>query len=387
VVKTTDQQLLFYSSSLLNAEGQEEVKTLTLIEQFSPRCTVYNGCLPRYSEKYPVTITDRAEMFGSGVNAWLIQTAHKRLPHQFLDIFQPRVEKFMQGLFAQIIFIAESMRTMSRCTGFATAMDRSMTSRLLAAIADSRSIPTVGIQPQIISSSPRYTKPSVKRLGVIDDSQIDVYESLGADRGSLAVIGSVNITSRLRRIEECEISFGKPANPRRILFAMQHSSDFEMVSTALALRSISVRLDLDVVVKPHPHQELPVLHEIRRIFSDNAKVTVLSRESDTYEAVADCGIVVGFFSSVLLESALSGKPVVVSAFRDIHPSIDFSVRGLAMKALNPKELELHLNDILVAGPVSTGVRKSTSEYMDRNPQFKRPYSDATIEKFIKSHLR
>ena len=87
----------------------------------------------------------------------------------------------------------------------------------------------------------------------------------------------------------------------------------------------SVRLDLDVVVKPHPHQELPVLHEIRRIFSDNSKVTVLSRESDTYEAVANCGIVVGFFSSVLLESALSGKPVVVSAFRDIHPSIDLSI--------------------------------------------------------------
>lgn len=387
IVKNTDQQLLFYSSGLLNAEGQEEVKTLTLIEQLSPRCTVYNGCLPRYSEKYPATITDRAEMFGSGVNAWFVQTACKRLPHQFLDIFQPRLEKFIQGLFAQIIFISESMRTMSRCSGFATAMDRSMTSRILAAIADSRGIRTIGIQPQIISSSPRYTKPSVNRLGVIDDSQIDIYESLGGERSALTVIGSVNITSRLRRIEECEAACGKPAKLRRILFAMQHSTNFEMVSTALALRDISVRLDLDVVVKPHPHQELPVLHEIRRIFSNNGNVTVLSRESDTYEAVADCGIVVGLFSSVLLESALSGKPVVVSAFRDLHPSIDFSVRGLAMKALNPEELEAHLNDILAAGPVSTGVRQSTSKYMDRNPQFKRPYSDVTIEQFLESFLR
>ncbi len=385
--RKSNKQLLFYSSGLLNAEGQEEVKALTLIEQLSPRSTVYNGCAARYVQKYPATLMSEADIFKSGVNAWFMQTARKRLPQKFLDIFQPKVEKFIQGLFPQIIFIAESMRTMSRCSLFATAMDRSMTSRILSAIADSRGIPTIGIQPQIISSSPRYTKPAVQKMGVIDDSQVDVYESLGASRDSMTTIGSVNITSRLLRIEECEAAFGKPPSLRRVLFAMQHSTTFEMISTALALRDIADRLGLEIVVKPHPHQEVPVLHEIRRIFSKHENVSVLSRESDTYEAAASCGIVVGLYSSVLLESALSGKPVVVSAFKDIHPSIDFSVRGLALKALDPEQLEAHLTDIMSNGPAFAAVKQSSAQYLNRNPQFKRPYSDAAIEQFIESSMR
>lgn len=386
LAKKSDRPLLFYSSSLLGVGGQEEVKKITLSEQISPYCTVYNGCHSRYQDKYPKLILDRAKFFDEKVTNWFFATIEKRLPSQCIDIFRPRLNRFIRGLFVNTIFIAESMRSMERCSLFATAMDRSMVSRILSAIADIRSIPSIGIQPQIISSSPRYLKPAVRRMGVIDDAQVDVFESLGASRSNLAIIGSINILARLIQMDECAKLSADSMNPRRVLFAMQHSNAHEMISTSIALRDISRKLGIEVVVKPHPHQELPVLHEVRRIFGRSDNIKVLSRDSDTYVAAANCGIVVGLFSSVLLEAALSGKPVVVVAFKELHASIDFSVRGLALKVHNADELEANLTDILNDGPLLTGLRTSIANYLTKNPQFEKPYSQAYIDRFVESAL-
>lgn len=386
LARNSKNPLLFYSTALMSAQSQDEVKTVTLLEQLSAHCTVYNGCLAKYRDKYPQQTLEATLMFSERVADWVFATSSKRLPYLFIDIFRPRLEKFIQGLFTQTIFIAESMRIMKRCKLVATSMDRSMVSRILTAIADINEVPTIGIQPQIISASPRYMRPAVQRMGVIDDAQVDVYEMLGANRSALSVIGSVNILNRLLQIAECESEASEPPNLRRILFAMQHSNPNDMLWTANALRDISAKHGFEIIVKPHPHQELPVLHEVRRIFSQSNNVAVLARTADTYKAAATCGIVVGLFSSVLLEAAISGKPVVIAAYNDLHPTIDFSLRGLALKALTYDELESLLLDILHKGSKFNALQNSVQDYLRRNPQFEKPYSDALIDQFIESAL-
>lgn len=386
LAKNSKKPLLFYSSGLMNARSQDEVKTVTLLEQLSAHCTVYNGCLAKYRDKYPQQTLEATLMFSERVTDWVFATSNKRFPYMLIDIFRPRLEKFIQGLFTQTIFIAESMRIMKHCKLVATSMDRTMMSRILTAIADIHCVPTIGIQPQIISASPRYMKPSVQRMGVIDDAQVDVYGTLGADKSTLSVIGSVNILTRLSQMEECESEASEPPNPRRILFAMQHSNPNDMLLTANALRDISEEHGFEIIVKPHPHQELPVLHEVRRLFSTSNNVTVLARTSDTYKVAATCGVVVGLFSSVLLEAAIAGKPVVIAAFNDLHPTIDFSLRGLALKALSYEELESLLLDVVNKGSKFNDLQNSVNEYLRRNPQFKRPYSDTRIDQFIESAL-
>lgn len=387
LAEMTKYPLLFYSSALMSLQNQDEAKTVALMERLSSHCTVYNGCLASYKDKYPEQTREHIPMLTERLTDFLLATSSKRLPYLFIDIFRPRLENFIQGLFTHTIFIAESMRIMKRCKLVATSMDRSMVSRILTAIADINEVPTIGIQPQIISASPRYMKPAVKRMGVIDDAQADVFEMLGADRSALSVIGSVNIINRLFQIAKCESEASEPPNSRRILFAMQHSNPNDMLWIANALRDISAKHGFEIIVKPHPHQELPVLHEIRRIFSSSNNVTLLARSADTYKAVATCGIVVGLFSSVLLEAAICEKPVVVAAYNDLHPTVDFSLSGLALKARNYHELETLLLDILKNASTFKNQKISLQRYLNRNPQFQRPYSDTFIDKFVESALR
>lgn len=387
IEKYSSLPILFFNSGLLPAIGQDEIKSITLSGNLSDRCTVYNGHLTRFRAKYQdETLLQYADLFQGPLYERLVALARQRLPEEFINIFKPRLVKYTDSLFAQIIFVAEATRTMGQSVLLATSMDRNHISRVLSAIAKSKKVHSFGIQPQIISASTRYRKPAVDVMGVIDTSQIETYKRLGASEGTLKAVGSVNIISRLINMDEATIAFKGPSTAKTIFFAMQHSNPVDMIETSIALKEICKRCGYKLLVKPHPHQELPILNEVRGLFDDASFVSVLGRNSDTYEAVARCSIVVGLFSSVLLESALYGKDVVVAAFRDIEESIDFSRLGLAVKARNSEQLDFLLSDLVEKGPISEKLYASRNQYLQLNPQFLPPYCNSVIEQFISEQL-
>lgn len=390
IVDTVDKRsslpMLYYSSSLLPVVGQEEVKTISLLEDLSKRCAVYNGNILSFKSKYPPEILDYSSFFSGPFFDRFQELVRQRLPEGFIDIFRGRILKYCESLFAQTIFAAEAGHAMDRAVLYATSMDRSHISRILAAVARKKKVPSIGIQPQIISKSSRYKAPAVDCMGVIDTSQVTTFVDLGADPTKLLPIGSVNISERLRTMDEAVQRFGSTPPRGSILFAMQHSTSFEMLATAQALKDICSRYGFTLIVKPHPHQEFPVLNKVRSIFGDSSFVRVLGRDSDTYDAVARSQLIVGLFSSVLFEGALYGKDVVVSAFRDLDPSIDFSRLGLAVKAHNPETLELAIVELIRGGDLARTLLESRNAYLDLNPQLKRPYDAKSVENFIASRL-
>ncbi|MDQ6212209.1 capsular polysaccharide export protein, LipB/KpsS family [Achromobacter insolitus] len=390
IVDTVDRRsnlpILFYNSGLLPASGQEEVKLIALLADLSKRCAVYNGNLAKFRSKYPEEILESASFFSDRFFERVLELARQRLPEEFVDIFRPRISKYCESLFAQVIFVAEAGHAMDRAVVYATAMDRSHISRILAALARSRKVASIGIQPQIISTSTRYKPPAVDRMGVIDTSQVGVFSALGAKPDRLERIGSVNIDARLSSMDEAVKEYGREPTPGSILFAMQHSTSFEMLATARALKSICERNELTLIVKPHPHQELPILNEVRAIFGECAFARVLGRDSDTYDAVARSAIIVGLFSSVLLESALYGKDVVVAAFREIDESIDFSLSGLAVKVHDEAALEDVILQLKNGGEVARALQVSRNAYLQENPQLGQPFDGSSVEKFIAAHI-
>lgn len=378
--------IVFYNSALMNISGQDEVKNLTLSENLSRCCTVYKGNLSHYKSKYPENILEKINFFNGPFSEYYYELLSQNLSVQFLDVFSPRLNKFIGLLFSHIVFIAEASQLMSQASLFATSMDRIYISRILAAIARKQAVPSIGVQPQIVSTSPRYKPPAVDRMGVIDTSQVETYQKLGAPIEKLYTVGSVNILSRLNQIEE---SINKSKDTQKndfIFFAMQHSNSSSMISTAQALKKISLAYGYRVVVKPHPHQELPILNEVRDIFSDAPLVNVLNRNSDTYEHLAYCSVVVGLFSSVLFESALYGIPVIVAAFDELDDSVDFTQKGIAIKASNPEELETIIIDIFESGPNTIKLKEDQNEYLIKNPQFLPPYNSRYIDNFIATQI-
>lgn len=378
--------VIFFNSGLLPVSGQEEAKSISLNQSLSDKCAVYNGNFGYFKQKYPLEVLESSAIFGEDLYLRIIDLVRHRLPDRFIDIFVPRIRKYCELMFSHVIFVAEVSRVMNKATFYASSMDRSYIARILSALARQEKVPSIGIQPQIISASLRYKPPSVDHMGVIDTSQVAVYQQLGADPKSLHAVGSVNVMSRLRMMSDAAASYGREPDRRKIFFAMQHSTAYEMVETALALQKICAQQGYQLIVKPHPHQELPILNKVRSLFADSPFVKILSRESDTYEAVAQCSIVVGLFSSVLLESALYGKDVVVAAFRDIEESIDFSRLGVAIKVKSAEELDLVLMDLVSRGESASQLEMGRIAYLRENPQFLAPYSTVILEQFIAQHI-
>jgi hypothetical protein len=388
LARRSDFPLLFHSSVLMSTSGREEAKDWISDIGLSQRCTVYEGGPRRFRETYPAAVVDKLTRLFQRVFVTLSRASRENVPGDLLDVLAPRLLKYVRDLTTQVIFAHESMSAMTGCKLVATALDRTIVSRILCAIAKDKGIPSIGIQPLILSMSSRYRAPAVDCMGVIDTAQLEIHRSLGAHPGSLEVIGSANYIERLREIEAREAELEAPADKRTILFVMQHSNAGSMIATSLALRDIAERNDLRLIVKPHPQQDLFVQHEVRRIYAQSTNAIVLPIKGDTYAAVAKSAIVVGLNSNVLLEAALSGKPVLVAALGDLHPSsIDFSVLGVALKSSDALTLEQHILDLIADGPLGRELARTREEYLKKNPHFARPYTFERIESFIACALQ
>lgn len=386
VNENTKSPLIFFNSGLMGEAGLNEVKMRMIDMGVSHKCFAYNGNYGLFKTKYPEEVVAKAENFKIDIANNLKFELSKVISHKLLNIFEPRLAGYSHNLMLNIFFVSEAMAIAQNSITFATSMDRSPLSRILAHISRKFSVSSFGIQPQIISESPRYEAPAVDVMGVIDHHQVKVYENLGAKSGSLKAVGSVNIQQRLLQLKEESLRNIDELLPKNILFAMQHSSSFEMISTAEALANICQKHGYFLMIKPHPHQEMPVLNRVRTLMAGRDCVQVMTRESDTYAALAKSKVVVSLFSSVLLESSLYRKGTVISAFRDIHPSIDFSKNGLALKALNVEQLEQICVDLVEGGVLSKQLAETQEHFLQNNPQFLPPYTLDCLEKFIIQHL-
>lgn len=387
VNENTKSPLIFFNSGLMNEDGLNEVKMRMIDMGVSHKCFAYNGNYSLFKNKYPEEVIAKAGIFKVDIANNLKFELSKVISHKLLNVFEPRLVNFTHNLMLNIFFVSEAMAIAQNATAFATSMDRSPFSRILAHISRKFGVPSFGIQPQIISESPRYVAPAVDVMGVIDHRQVRIYENLGAKPTSLRSVGSVNIYQRLLQLREANVLNGNNNLSKNILFAMQHSASFEMINTAKALADICEKHGYFLTIKPHPHQEIPVINRVRTLMAGKDCVKMLTRESDTYTAISKNKVVVGLFSSVLLESSIYRKSTVISAFRDLHPSIDFSKNGLALKACNADELEKICVDLIEGGELSKQLTETQNQFLQNNPQFLPPYNLDYLEKFIIQCLR
>lgn len=372
---------LYLNGAVLGENLQDKVKSTLLKYNYAESCEVYNGNAVNYRKKYNNIYTEAESFFAKDLVAFYIYELKKQLPTEFISIVYPRIKAYVNTLLPLFVLIAEFRNLMKNTTAFLTSLERSHVSRAIVEVAREFNVPTVGIQPQVISESARYRGSIVDKMGVIDTNQLKVYQALGSSLDNLQIIGSANIIDRMLRMEEAHQLTKKEDKPT-IFFAMQHSLPEEMMLIGQALNNISQRCNFRLIVKPHPMQELPVLNRVKIVFDGNNNVTFLPRDSDTYQAIAKCQIVVGLFSSVLLESAIYGKDVIVADFKDLHESVDYSKLGVALKAQKENELEHLIKDLIAKGTEYKKLKQTRDQYLSKNPQFIAPYNTRYLDKFI-----
>ncbi|MFQ1762950.1 hypothetical protein ACK366_08560 [Aeromonas veronii] len=361
----TNKNIIYFGASFLPAAIQDESKTVTYLETTHPHFEVYDGNRSVYKNRHACCFPIIEDIFKTNIKNSLLINLGKSLPSELIKIISPRIDVYLNSTLNNFFLISElqSIFNSNSIVSFVTTMERSVISRIIAALASQYGVLSIGLQPQIISHSARYSSHSVDKMGVIDSNQIDIYRHFGASEDSLFKIGSENITSRLKLIRkakeiqsECEYD---------IFFAMQHSCSETMMAISNSLRRHLKTYGGSLIVKPHPHQELSILNKVKSIFSDCENVLILSRDADTYTNLVRAKIVVGYFSSVLLEASLFGMSVIVAAFHGIHESIDFSKLGLAIKVDNDKSL----SDEILSDDISTRLDYLRTSYISNNKHF------------------
>lgn len=379
-------KVVYINAAIPGASVQDKLKAILLKYNYAENCEVYSGNVAEFRQKYEVAYVQAEQFFRKDLTDFYIHELKKHLPSEFISIVHPRISAYIDTLPPLIVMMCEFKRLMSSATAFLTSMERGHVSRILVETARELGISSIGIQPQVMSESDRYKGSIVDKMGVIDTKQYKVYQALGSVPESLHIVGSANIIERLLKMEEAHQSVETSLSKSTLFFAMQHSLSEEMMLIGQALNNISKKHKFRVLVKPHPMQELPVLNRIKDVFADNPNVILLSRDSDTYKAIADSEIVVGLFSSVLLESAIYGKPVIVADFKDLHESIDYSQLGVAIKTQQEDELERVILDLFNQGVEYKKLKQNRDAYLNDNPQFKPPYNTRYLDKFILDSL-
>jgi len=288
----------------------------------------------------------------------------QELPDELYLLILPSVTKCIDEFAQHSAMYFRMKQYMQNSKIFVSTMERSVISRLATLAATNLDIETIGIQPQVISTSKRYRVPLVKKMLVIDPLQEENYMNLGYPKNQMTKIGSANLRKHLKLIETANKLENANNTKKNILFIMQHSMPNIMYKCIEALKEIDQ--SFHIFLKPHPFQEKPVLNAVQLKISTNNNITLLDKDAETYQYIKNSNIVTGLFSSAIYEAILASKDVVVLKLDQLDPSIDFSRFNTCMQVFNTDELKSAIDSFIVGDDQATKIRNTQKKYITNN---------------------
>jgi len=103
------------------------------------------------------------------------------------------------------------------------------------------------------------------------------------------------------------------------------------------LRALGEFSEIQVVIKPHPNEEGKWYEELAK--EQEAKVLILAKRSDTYEAIYACDVMLAFFSTTITEALILNKPVVVVNLTGEPDPVPYVESGSALGAYREEDIE------------------------------------------------
>ncbi len=127
------------------------------------------------------------------------------------------------------------------------------------------------------------------------------------------------------------------------------------------LRETKKILDVQIVVKPHP-SESNKWYE-KTVGKENIKTLVLSRDSDVYEAIYACDLMIAFYSTTVIEAAILGKPVITVNLTDRPDPMPYVERGIAIGVYEVADLMQAIKDALYNEEASKRLAEARKKFV------------------------
>ena len=329
------------------------------------------------------TFTTRTKAIKTALQHNLYIIITKRFSPDIADFIHEKLFVVLNNFWMQLIFFSNMLDETQKYNLLITTMERTIYSRLATIAAQVNGVYTIGIQPVLLSTSPRYKKAIVDFMYVVDDMQKSNYTNLGYPENKITCVGSANLRKNITLIEN-EPAIENFNNAQTgILFIMQHSMPTTMINILEKLVKICENDGLILYIKPHPHQEKSTIGEISILQEKYSNAILLDSKANTYTYVKNCDIIVGIYSNVLFEAILADKDVLILKSEVIHDSIDFSKLNISILSEISDDIYEKILDFTKNTPEVVNMRKRREKFILEHNYY---YSNKTLIENLRNIL-
>jgi len=292
------------------------------------------------------------------------------------------IKRAVNELAYQLLFFSKALEITQSIDVVFTTMERSVYSRFIVIAAQFNNKKTIGIQPQVISTSIRYKKPEVDYMCVIDEMQKDNFSILGFDKKKMFSVGSANLRKHLLQIKEEEVvTLVNDESIVSMLFIMQHSMSNTMINIITQLIDVCKTNNYMLFIKPHPHQEKSTILKVADLSNQYNNIVLLANDDNTYKYIKNCNIIIGLFSSAVFEAMLFGKDVLILKDEEIDKSIDFSKLNISLTSNIKDDIKSVLMHYIENTQLAERIRRKRDEFIQNSPYY---YSNTEFIKILEN---
>lgn len=198
-------------------------------------------------------------------------------------------------------------------------------------------IPTLSIQDGVAWNTPSWWYATADRVAVNGSHLEGLLQDHGVDAGRISVVGQPRYDAMTpdlldRRRLDARRRTGLRNGDFAVLFATQPNQDDAYVRTVVA--AVLESADVHLLLRPHPSTEPAALDAARRLAAQNERIH-LTGDADILDCMAAADLVVAQNSTVVLEAALLGKPVITANFTGLPEFVPYASLGISRQATTP----------------------------------------------------
>ncbi|HSM06829.1 MAG TPA: UDP-N-acetylglucosamine 2-epimerase [Longimicrobiales bacterium] len=206
-------------------------------------------------------------------------------------------------------------------------------------LAREAGIPTLAVQDGVAWYMPMWGVWSADRVAVNGPQLGDFLVRHGLSRERINVVGQpryddYNAKAAASVREDARADLGLAEGEFSVLFATQPDQDSSYVRSVV--EAILAVPDVTLLLRPHPSTGARALEEIRSLVQGDR--TKWCGGNDIFQLISASDVVVVQYSTVALEAAILGRPVITANLTGLRATVPYAEIGISVEARSPARI-------------------------------------------------
>jgi hypothetical protein len=299
--------------------------------------------------------------------------------------WRTRLARRMQYLLAVKRRYVDDLRTALaelRPRAIAVGNDRWWVGQAVVQVARELGIPTVALQDGIMFALPRCWWLAADVGAVNGRHMFEALAAHGVPHERLALVGQPRYDARPATLDRAaaRAALHVPREARLVLVATQ--PDQSPIYAAAVVRTLLDRGDVQVILRPHPSMDAAPLRAVADAVPSGR--VRLDGATPIEQQLAAADLVVVQNSTLCVEAALAGVPVITCTLNGLPDLVPYGTLGLATAVRSLPELRRALDAVLEAPPTAV---LSDAERQARIEHLIGPLDGRSAERFAELMAR